>query len=248
MNQLPGKVFKKKILITGSSSLVGTALIKFLSKNNLIFCVDQKIVKKIKSPNVNYFTSSVLNEKKLKEINKKIIKKAKNLDIIINCFIDQNYNSFENQTLNHFQKSITTNICGVYLITKIFYKTLKKSKIAQIINFGSIYGIISGDPKIYPTKKVTSDAYAASKAATIQLSKYYAINLSKYNIRVNCISPGGIFNNQNKKLLKNYAKKVPNNRMANINEIVEGVNLLLNEKASYINGHNLVIDGGYTAL
>lgn len=248
MNQLPGKVFRKRILITGSSSLVGTALTKYLAKNNLIFCIDKKIVKKIKNPNVSYFTSSVLNEKKLKEINKKIIKKAKNLDIIINCFVDQNYNTFENQTLNHFQKSITTNICGVYLITKIFYKILKKSKNPQIINFGSIYGMVSGDPKIYPNKKVTSDAYAASKAAIIHLTKYYAVNLSKFKIRVNCISPGGIFNNQNKKLLKNYVKKVPNKRMANVDEIIESVTMLLNEKTNYINGHNLVIDGGYTIL
>ena len=243
MNQLLGKV-SKKILITGSSSYVGTALIKELHKNNQLFCIDKKISKKKILPNVKYFTSDVMNEKKLINIKKKI----KQIDIIINCFVDQNYQSFEKQTLKKFKNSITTNICGTFLITKIFYNLLKKSKDPQIINFGSIYGMVSGDPKIYPNQKVTSDAYAASKAAIIQLTKYYAVNLSRYNIRVNCISPGGIFNNQNPKLIRNYIKKVPLNRMANINEIVGSVNLLLSDKSKYISGHNLIVDGGYTIL
>ena len=247
MNQLLGKV-SNKILITGSSSFVGKALIKDLCKNNQIFCIDKKIVKKINLPNVKYFSSDVMNEKKLINIKKQKEKKEKKIDIIINCFVSQNYLPFEKQTLNKFKESINTNICGTFLITKIFYNLLKKSKHPQIINFGSIYGLVSGDPKIYPNQKVTSDVYAASKAAIIQLTKYYAVSLSKYNIRVNCISPGGIFNNQNKKLVKNYIKKVPLKRMANINEIVESVRLLLSNKSKYINGHNLIVDGGYTVL
>jgi NAD(P)-dependent dehydrogenase (short-subunit alcohol dehydrogenase family) len=247
MNQLLGKV-SNKILITGSSSFVGTALIKELSKNHHILCIDKKIGKKINLPNVKYFSSDIMNEKKLINIKNQIEKKEKKIDIIINCFVDQNYLPFEKQTLKKFKNSITTNICGTFLITKTFYSLLKKSKDPQIINFGSIYGLVSGDPKIYPNQKVTSDAYAASKAAIIQLTKYYAVNLNKYNIRVNCISPGGIFNNQNTKLIKNYIKKVPLKRMANINEIVESVKLLINNKSRYINGHNLVVDGGYTIL
>ncbi|MDA9598737.1 SDR family oxidoreductase [Candidatus Pelagibacter sp.] len=247
MSQLPGKV-SSKILITGSSSFVGTALIKELCKNHHILCIDKKINKKINLPNVKYFSSDVMNEKKLISIKNQIEKKEKKIDIIINCFVDQNYLPFEKQTLKKFKNSITTNICGTFLITKTFYSLLKKSKDPQIINFGSIYGLVSGDLKIYPNQKVTSDAYAASKAAIIQLTKYYAVNLNKYNIRVNCISPGGIFNNQNAKLIKNYIKKVPLKRMANINEIVGSVKLLLNNKSRYINGHNLIVDGGYTIL
>ena len=247
MNQLLGKV-SKRILITGSSSYVGMALIKDLSMNNQLFCIDKKIIKKNNLPNVQYFTSDVMNEKKLINIKKQIKTKVKKIDIIINCFVDQNYLSFEKQTLKNFKNSINTNICGTFLITKVFYKLLKKSKDAQIINFGSIYGMVSADPKIYPNQKVTSDVYAASKAAIIQLTKYYAVNLNKYNIRVNCISPGGIFNNQNSKLINNYVKKVPLKRMANINEIIGSVKLLLSDKSKYINGHNLVVDGGYTIL
>ena len=247
MNPSRGKV-SKIILITGSSSFVGKALIKDLSKNNRLFCIDKKIVNKIKMPNVRYFSSDVMNEKKLVKIKKQIEKKEKKIDIIINCFISQNYLPFEKQNLKKFKESVTINICGTFLLTKIFYKLLEKSEDPQIINFGSIYGLVSGDPKIYPNEKVTSDAYAASKSAIIQLTKYYAVKLSKYKIRVNCISPGGIFNNQNSKLVKNYVKKVPLKRMAKIDEIVGSVKLLLSSKSKYINGHNLIVDGGYTIL
>ncbi len=246
MNQSLEKVYKK-ILIVGSSSYVGKALIKDLSKNNQLICVDKIIDKKQNSKNIIYLNSDVTSERKLRSLKKLIQKKIKYIDIIINCFVDQNYLSFERQTFKKFSSALNTNVSGNFLVTKIFHKLMVKSNNPQIINFGSIYGIISGDPKIYPNNKVTSDVYAASKAAIIQLTKYYAVHLSKYKIRVNCISPGGIFNHQNKKLVKNYIKKVPLNRMANINEIVESVKFLMSDRCKYLNGHNLIIDGGLTS-
>ncbi len=124
---------------------------------------------------------------------------------------------------------------------------MKKSKSPLIINLGSIYGIVSSDPKIYTdTKRNTSDVYAASKAAIIQLTKYYAVHLSKYNIRVNCISPGGIKNNQGKDFINNYSKKTPLNRMAEKEEIIKAIEIMIDDECKYINGHNLVVDGGLT--
>jgi NAD(P)-dependent dehydrogenase (short-subunit alcohol dehydrogenase family) len=246
MNQLIGKA-SKKILIVGSSSFLGKSLIKSLSPENFLVCVDKKIDKKNSNKNIIYFNCDINNYIKLKKIKKKVAKKIKFIDIVINCFVEQNYSSFENQSYKKFNSSLKTNVSGIFSITKLFYQLLKKSNKPQIINLGSIYGMVSGDPNIYPNSKVTSDVYAASKAAIIQLTKYYAVHLSKYNIRVNCISPGGIFNYQNKKFIKKYIKKVPMKRMANVEEIVEVVKFLLNDKCKYINGHNLVIDGGFTS-
>ena len=197
--------------------------------------------------NVIYFQCDVNNSKKLKKIKEKIKKKNKFIDIIINCFVEQNFYTFEKQSYKNFNSSLKTNVGGIFLVTKLFYQLLARSNNPQIINLGSIYGVLSGDPNIYPNNKVTSDVYAASKGAIIQLTKYYAIHLSKYKIRVNCISPGGIFNYQNKEFIKRYIKKVPMKRMADVQEIVEGIKLLLSERCKYINGHNLIIDGGFTS-
>lgn len=246
MNQLLGKA-SKKILIVGSSSFLAESLIKNLSKKNLIICIDKTVRNKKKNKNLKYYKCDITNPRKLEAIKKNIEKKYHNLNIIINCFVHQNYLSFEKQKYKDFSKSLDTNVTGVFLVTKIFYKLLKKSYNPQIINLGSIYGVVSGDPSIYPNKNVTSDVYAASKAAIIQLTKYYAVHLSKYKIRVNCLSPGGIFNNQHKGLIKNYNKKVPMKRMAAVEEIVSCIEFLLDEKCKYLNGHNLIVDGGFTA-
>lgn len=246
MNQLPGKV-SKKILIFGSSSFLGSNLIKKLKFNHTLICIDKSIKNKINNNNIFYFECDVNNFNKLNKIQNIIKKKFSYIDVIINCLVEQNYLPFENQTFKNFSSSLKTNVVAVFSITKLFYKLLKISNNPQIINLGSIYGVISGDPHIYPNKKVTSDVYAASKGAIIQLTKYYAVHLAKYKIRVNCISPGGIFNNQNKEFIKNYIKKVPMKRMAKVDEIVEGINFLLSDKCNYINGHNLIIDGGFTS-
>ena len=246
MNQLLGRA-SKRILIVGSSSFLGTNLIKNFKTGNTIICIDKKIKKKIKNKNIHYFECDINNFNKLKKISIIVKKKFKHIDTIINCFVEQNYLSFEKQSAIKFNSSLRTNVGAIFTITKLFYKLFKNSTNPQIINLGSIYGSVSGDPKIYPDGKVTSDVYAASKGAIIQLTKYYAVHLSKYKIRVNCVSPGGIFNNQDKRLIKNYIKKVPMKRMANVSEIVESIKFLLSEKCKYLNGHNLVIDGGFTS-
>ena len=249
MNQLLGKAYKKKILITGSESLIAQNLIKSLSPENYLICLDVKQANKSlkKFSNIESYKINLSSEKQIYKLKKKIKKKHNKIDVIINCFVNQNYNSFENQNFSNFKNSLLVNVGGLFLITKYFYKMLVGAKNSQIINFGSIYGIVSGDPRLYPNKKfITSDVYAASKAAIIHLTKYYAVHLSKYKIRVNCISPGGILNNQERKLMSNYNKKVPLKRMCKVDEIVSCVNFLLDEKCTYMNGHNLVADGGFT--
>jgi NAD(P)-dependent dehydrogenase (short-subunit alcohol dehydrogenase family) len=91
-------------------------------------------------------------------------------------------------------------------------------------------------------------AYSAIKGAIISYTRYLASYLGEYNIRVNTISPGGVFNNQNKNFVKQFEKKVPLKRMANPHDISPSVAFLLSEQSSYITGHNLIIDGGWTIV
>jgi len=249
MNQLRGAMSKKTILITGSEGLLGSELVKELSKKNLVISIDLKQKKSKKSLNTFFYKADVSEYKKLVKVKNSIKKKFNKIDVIINCAINQNFKTFEDQNSNDFSKSLKVNVLSIFNTTKCFLELLKKSKSPDIINFGSIYGIVSGDPKIYINKKrFTSDVYGASKAAIIQLTKYYSVHLEKYKIRVNCLSPGGVKDNQSKKFMSNYSKKVPIGRMADKKEIIEAVKFLLNDKCRYINGHNLVIDGGFTVI
>ena len=91
-------------------------------------------------------------------------------------------------------------------------------------------------------------AYAAIKGGVINFTRYLASYYGKYNIRVNCISPGGIYNNQSEIFVKNYERKVPMNRMGKTSDIAPAVCFMLSDESSYITGQNLVIDGGWTSI
>ena len=118
-----------------------------------------------------------------------------------------------------------------------------------IINIGSIYGVVSSDPEIYTDcPRNNSEVYSASKAGIIQMTKYFAVHLAESNIRVNCVSPGGIFNDQGDDFVKNYSQRTPAKRMAIPQEIVQAIVYLSdNSTASYISGQNLLVDGGLTS-
>ena len=146
------------------------------------------------------------------------------------------------------------NIKGTLNCIKFFAKFLKNTKkFGAIVNVASHYGMVTPDPRIYTDcKRRNSEIYGATKAAIIQVTKYFATNSSYdgVNLRINAVAPGGILNEkkpQGKIFQKNYSYRTPLNRMAYPNEIVWPILFLLSKKASYINGHTLVIDGGYTA-
>jgi NAD(P)-dependent dehydrogenase (short-subunit alcohol dehydrogenase family) len=92
----------------------------------------------------------------------------------------------------------------------------------------------------------TPEIYGATKAAVINLTKYFATYMAPNNVRVNCISPGGIYNNQDKEFIEKYSRKVPMNRMGYADELLGSLEYLLSDKSSYVTGQNIVVDGGLT--
>ena len=128
---------------------------------------------------------------------------------------------------------------------------LIKLKKASIINIGSIFGVVSPDFRNYTDlPRKSPEIYGASKAGVIQMTKYFSVNLAERNIRVNCVSPGGIFNPKNpqgKDFIDNYSFRVPMKRMAEEKEIVGAILYLASSAASYTTGQNILIDGGLTS-
>lgn len=171
------------------------------------------------------------------------------LDVIVNNAGIAVFSPFEERTLEEFMQVLTVNVAGTFLCTQAAVKIMKnQSTGGRIINIGSIYGLVSGDPRIYTdSNRNTSEVYAASKAAVIQMTRYWAVHLAKYNIRVNAISPGGVFNRQGADFVKNYSDHTPMTRMAREDELNDALLFLASEASSYVTGHNLVVDGGWTA-
>jgi NAD(P)-dependent dehydrogenase (short-subunit alcohol dehydrogenase family) len=149
-----------------------------------------------------------------------------------------------------WRKNIDMHMTGYYLCCKHAINTMNRQENGgAIVNIASIYGIVAPDFMVYSGTSITSPiAYAAIKGGIIQLSRFLASYYGHQGIRVNCLSPGGIFDNQDRIFVDNYTRKVPARRMGSPNDLTGGLVYLLSDFAKYLTGHNLVIDGGWTAI
>ena len=128
------------------------------------------------------------------------------------------FEDFEQRTEEAFDWVVDVNLKGVFLDIQTYVNLFDKYNKQQgsIINIGSIFGIISPDFRNYTDlSRKNSEVYGATKAGVIHLTKYYSTYMSKYNIQVNCISPGGVLNKkkQKKKFIKKYISKTPMNKI-----------------------------------
>ena len=236
MKDLGGKNF----ILTGSKGQLGSAISKFLHDlgSNVIGFDIEDFDLKDKKDVFNAYEQTFSNKQ--------------NIHGLIN---NAGASFFEDPMVRieeNFDETFNTNLKGSFNSIQSFVKchdSLKQSK-ASIVNISSIYGLISPNFSIYSDgDRKNSEIYGATKAGIIQMTKYFCAYLASRNIRSNCISPGGIYNPKNPQsdfFIKSYSEKCPMQRLASADEVAGGVAYLLSDISSYTNGHNLIIDGGYS--
>ena len=167
-----------------------------------------------------------------------VLKQYDEVSVLINNAGVSAFTPFESRTEEEIDFVMDVNIKGNILMTQLVYDHFfKKSKKGSIINIGSIYGMVSGDMRIYGDgDRRTPEIYGASKAAVINLTKYFAAYMAP-----------DIFNNQDSNFVDKYSKKVPMNRMGNENELLSSFEYLISDSSSYVTGQNIVVDGGFTS-
>ena len=161
----------------------------------------------------------------------------------------------EEYPIDIWEKMVDVNLTGHFICSKVFGKEMIKNKSGNIINISSEIGLISPDQRIYKgIKNPYSDgplnnppAYSATKAGLISLTRYLSSAWGKYNIRVNVLCPGGVFDGHDEKFVENYSNLVPMDRMANKDEYIGAIAFLSSDASSFMTGSILVIDGGKTA-
>lgn len=182
---------------------------------------------------------------------KKILGKYKRIDGLVNnavCFIPADQ-TFFNRKLEDFKKATDVNVNGVFLITQHVAKIMKKQKSGVIVNLGSIYGMFGNDQNLYPSGHANYDYHCFHKGGVVNFTRFLAAYLGKYNIRVNALSPGFVSAGAlNRRTLKKYLERTPIGRVSRPEEVSNALIFLLSDDSSYITGHNLVVDGGRTAI
>ena len=155
--------------------------------------------------------------------------------------------SFEHQTVETWRRALEVNLTAAFELSKGFAPLLKQSKGASIINIASIYGSYGPDYSLYAdTDMGNPAAYAASKGGLIQLTRWLATTLAP-QVRVNAISPGGVFRNQHKKFVKRYEARTPLARMATEDDFRGAIAYLGSDMSLYVTGQNPAVDGGWGA-
>ncbi len=257
----------KVSVVTGGAGLLGTqhaeALLEIGSTVVLIDNNSKKIIESKKyfrnsNKNIFIFHADVTKEKNIKKILSKILKKFKRIDVLINnAAIDYKPKkakkkikgqSFENSKLQDWQKEVDVGLTGAYICCKIIGSQIAK-KGGVILNISSDLSVIAPDQNLYShLKSIKPASYSAMKHGLIGLTKYLAAYWARKKVRVNALSPGGVFNFQEKKFINKLKKKIPMRRMATVKEYREAIKFLCSDASSYMTGHNMIIDGGRTIL
>jgi NAD(P)-dependent dehydrogenase (short-subunit alcohol dehydrogenase family) len=161
---------------------------------------------------------------------------------------------FETYPESSWDRVIDVNLKGVYLCCQVFGAAMAGAGRGSIVNIASIYGVVSPDQSLYEYRRQRGEvfykpvAYSASKSGIINLTRYLAVYWAKQNVRVNSLTIAGVFNNQEQAFLDAYCSRIPVGRMADPGEYNGSVLFLASEASKYMTGHNLVVDGGWTAI
>ena len=153
---------------------------------------------------------------------------------------------FEDQSVETWRRAIEVNLTAAFDLSKGFAKVLGKNGHGSIINVSSIYGISGPDFSLYEgTEMGNPAAYAASKGGLIQLTRWLATTIAP-DVRVNTISPGGVWRNQPSEFVERYESRTPLGRMATEEDFKGVIAYLASDLSAYVTGQNIVVDGGWT--
>ncbi len=154
---------------------------------------------------------------------------------------------FEDQTVQAWDAALRVNLTSAFVMVQAARQPLLDSGHGSIILFSSIYGVAGPDLRLYEgTSMGNPAAYGASKAGLLQLTRYLATTLAP-GVRVNAITPGGVWRRQPESFHDRYAARTPMARMATEEDLKGAVAYLASDLSLYVTGHNLVVDGGWTA-
>jgi NAD(P)-dependent dehydrogenase (short-subunit alcohol dehydrogenase family) len=240
----------KVIIVTGGSGLLGKAFINELKQEGAI-TINADISVSTDLAIGNYQVD-ITKAEEISNAVEEIFQYFGRIDGLVNNAYPRTKDwgaKFEDIKPESWSLNVEMQMNSYFVFCQEVLKKMDLQSSGSIVNIASIYGVVGNDFSVYEGTSMTSAAaYSAIKGGIINFTRFLASYYGKRGIRVNTVSPGGIFDHQNPIFVANYNKKVPMGRMGNPDDIAPSVAFLLSEKSQYITGHNLIVDGGWCAI
>ncbi|MBI4370271.1 MAG: SDR family oxidoreductase [Elusimicrobia bacterium] len=260
LSDLSGRV----ALVTGGAGHIGMAMGAALVEAGGRVCIldaDQsacaqtaEILEKIRPQSVFFVAADLSREKDVRRAIREVQEKAGLIDILIHCAAYVGTTEipgwavpFEEQTTDAWRQAMEVNATSAFIMVQEAKKSLEASGHGSVILIGSIYGFLGPNWKLYEGTSMSNPAgYGASKGALMQLTRYLATTLAP-KIRVNAISPGGVWRQQPDVFRARYEERTPLQRMATEEDFKGACLYLASDLSAYVTGQNLIVDGGWSA-
>jgi NAD(P)-dependent dehydrogenase (short-subunit alcohol dehydrogenase family) len=240
----------KIIIVTGGSGLLGKAMVSDIQKKGgRPINIDLNVPSDLQNGTLQ---ADITNDDAVKEAIAAILAHFGRIDGLVNNAYPRTADwgkRFEDVDPESWRKNVDMQLNSYFVISQQVLAIMKAQGSGAIVNIASIYGVVGNDFSLYEAYGGTSPAaYAAIKGGLVNFTRYLASYYGRSGIRVNCVSPGGIRDQQHPSFIERYEQKVPMGRLGQPDDIAPAVSFLLSEEARYITGHNLMVDGGWTCI
>ena len=186
-----------------------------------------------------------------------LVKKYGRIDILINAAAlnpvpgsrasAQQFSPYERYPLDLWRRELEVGLTGTLIMTQAVARVMMKRRSGSIINISSIYGVTGPDNRLYKEGTFKSIGYATVKGALLNFTRAWAAYLGPYNVRVNCLVLGGVFNGQRDEFVRRYSAKIMLGSMADKSDFNSMIELLASDASRHITGSIITIDGGWSA-
>lgn len=258
----PFRLDGKTVVLTGAAGVVGIEVVLALVEAGAKVCaIDLNAAllrQKLGAEHASllHCAADVSSRDSLLRARKKIESRWGQVDALLNNAATKSRNyfePFESFSTQDWNEVMAVNLTGAMLAAQVFGAAMAERGRGSIVNTLSIYGIVGPDQRVYEGfmhlgRPINSPAvYGASKAGLWGLTQYLATYWGHRGVRVNAVTAGAVSSGQDEEFVKNYANRVPLGRLAEASDIANAMRFLVSDASGHVTGHNLVVDGGWTA-
>jgi len=257
----PFDIGSKVVLVSGGAGLLGEIFARSICEQNATAVIAEKNIRiaeecriKLQQGYANAklvaVEMDITSQASIDSAIERTQDQCGKIDALVNNAYPRNENygrAFEDVEYSDFCENIGMNLGGYFLTSQRFVKYFRDQGVGNIVNISSIYGVIAPRFEVYKNTKMTMPVeYAIIKSGLIHLTRYMSKYLKGTGIRVNSISPGGIYDNQDPLFIERYNEQCLSKGMLDKDDVTGALIFLLSEASSYINGQNIIVDDGFT--